>query len=182
MPKASKNTPGSSAAGKERPIHPYSRKALKLNKQQIHEKKLEGAKSNTKVKTELIAEKVKWFQDNLDDRHLYTKQDMIDLVMEYRNRFAEELEQINIVQAVGNRQTQSRQHASREAAIKITMEEETHQFEGSGMEVPDLINKKHLDDLRKWNGDLNQIQNLKFRKISALDIRRLEQKSEDNKS
>lgn len=176
MPKASKNTQSSS--DKERPIHPYSRKALKLNKQHVHEKKLEEAKSNLRLKTEITAEKVKWFQDNLDDRHIYTKQDMVDLVMAYRNRFAEELEQINIVQAVGNRHSQSRQHASREAAIKMTTEDETNQFEGSGIEVPDLINKKHLEDLRKWNGELKQIQNLKFRKISALDVHRLLGKSE----
>ncbi|GFR70470.1 translation machinery-associated protein 16 [Elysia marginata] len=180
MPKANKTTRPSEKS-KERPIHPYSRKALKLNKQHIHEKKLEDAKSNTKLKTEITAEKVKWFQDNLDDRHLYTKQDMIDLVTAYRNRFAEELEQISIVQAVGNRQSQSRQHASREAAIRLTREDETNQFEGSGIEVPDLINKKHLEELRKWEGDLNQIQNLKFRKISALDVKRLEQKVEENK-
>ena len=99
--------------------------------------------------------------------------------MTYRNRFTEELEQINIVQAVGNRQNQSRQHASREAAIKMIAKDETDQFDGSGIEVPDLINKKHLEDLKNWNGDLNQIQNLKFRKISALDVLRLEQKKEN---
>ena len=101
--------------------------------------------------------------------------------MAYRNRFAEELEQISIVQAVGNRTSQSRQHASREASINMTTEDETNQFEGSGIEVPDLINKKHLEELRKWDGDLNQIQNLKFRKISALDVKRLEMKNEENK-
>ncbi|RUS89717.1 hypothetical protein EGW08_002535, partial [Elysia chlorotica] len=178
MPKASKSTATASEKAKDRPIHPYSRKALKLNKQHIHDKKLEEAKSNIKLKTQIMAEKVQWFKDNLDDRHVYTKQDMVELVMTYRDRFAEELEQISIVQAVGNRQSQSRQHASREDAIKMITQTETAQFDGSGIEVPDLINKKHLEDLRKWDGNLNLIQNLKFRKISALDVKRLEQKEE----
>lgn len=115
-------------------------------------------------------------QDHLDDRHTYTKKELVDLVLEYRNRFEEELEQINIVHSVGNRQAQSRQHASREAAIRITMENESNQFEGSGIEVPDLMNKKHLEDLKRWDGELNLIQNLKLRKVSARDAKKVEAK------
>lgn len=95
--------------------------------------------------------------------------------MEYRNRFSEELEQINIIQSVGNRKGQN-QHASRESSIKITVEEETNQFDSSGIEVPDLINKKHLEDFKKWNGEIKFIQNLKLRKISFRDLERVDQK------
>lgn len=115
-------------------------------------------------------------QERLDDRQLYTKKDLVDLVMQYRNRFEDELEQISIVHSVGNRPTQSRQHASRESAIKMTIDSDTNQFEGSGIEVPDLINKKHLEEFKKWDGELNFIQNLKLRKITARDSEKLEAK------
>ena len=118
-------------------------------------------------------------QEHLDDRHVYTKKDMVDLVMLYRDRFNEELEQIKLVEGVGIRQNQSRQHASREATITMAIEENTHQFEGSGIEVPDLINKKHLEAFKKWNGDSKYIQNLKMRKISKLDLQRIESKEEE---
>ncbi|XP_013070525.2 translation machinery-associated protein 16-like [Biomphalaria glabrata] len=161
---------------KERPFHPYSRKALQLNKVLTHDKRVENAKSNQMIKSELLADKLLWFQDHLDDRHIYTKQDMLELVMQYRDRFRDELEQISIVQNVGNRQN-SKQHVSREASIKMTAEDETNQFEGSGIEVPDLINKKHLEEFKKWNGEIKFIQNLKLRKISCVDLQRLNDKA-----
>ncbi|KAH9495426.1 translation machinery-associated protein 16 [Bulinus truncatus] len=168
---------------KDRPVHPYSRKALQLNKQLLREKKVESAKTNQFVKSELLAEKLIWFQERPDDRHIYTKQDMIDLVMQYRDRFSDELDQIDIVQSVGNRQ-QSKQHVAREASVKMTIEDETNQFESSGIEVPDLINKKHLEEFKKWNGEIKFIQNLKLRKISSTDVKRLNEKvsKEDNES
>ncbi|CAL1543243.1 unnamed protein product [Lymnaea stagnalis] len=171
MPKVVKKSGPARDKTKERPVHPYSRKALQLSKQRTHEKKVETSKTAQFVKSEILAEKLRWFQDRLDDRHVYTKQDMIDLVTEYRDRFKEELEQICIVQNVGKRQ-QSKQHVSREASIKMTIEEETNQFESSGIEVPELINKKHLEEFKKWNGEIKFIQNLKLRKISSSDVRR----------
>ncbi|CAG5122846.1 unnamed protein product [Candidula unifasciata] len=164
---------------KERPIHPFSRKALQLGKQMIHGKRLEAARNTQAVRSELLAEKLRWFQNHLDDRHLYTKQDVVDLVMEYRNRFNEELEQIDIIQSVGNRKGLN-QHASRESSINITVEEETNQFNSSGIEVPDLINKKHLEDFKKWNGEIKFIQNLKLKKISFRDLERLDEKNITN--
>ncbi|XP_059156568.1 translation machinery-associated protein 16-like isoform X2 [Physella acuta] len=181
MPKVVKKSGPSREKTKDRPVHPYSRKAIQLSKQKTHDKKLEASKTNQLMKSELLAEKLLWIQEHLDDRHVYTKQDVISLVMEYRNRFKEELEQISIVQSVGNRQ-QSKQHVAREAAIKMTMEEETNQFEGSGIEVPDLINKKHLEEFKKWNGELKYIQNLKLRKISSIDVKRLNEKGSDELS
>ena len=99
---------------------------------------------------------------------------MMDLVLLYRSRFDDELEQINLVQTVGNRPSQPRQHAAREAAIALAKEDETNQFQGSGIEIPDLINKKHLENFKKWDGDPKHIQNLKLKKITQLDLDKLE--------
>uniref|UniRef100_A0A0B6YR88 Uncharacterized protein n=1 Tax=Arion vulgaris TaxID=1028688 RepID=A0A0B6YR88_9EUPU len=57
MPKT-KQKSGSSREHKDRPIHPYSRKALKLGKQIIHEKRVESARSNQTMRTEILAEKL----------------------------------------------------------------------------------------------------------------------------
>lgn len=62
MPKIKQNSGSGGEKHKERPIHPYSRKALKLGKQILHGKKVEAAKTNQAQRTELLAEKLRWFQ------------------------------------------------------------------------------------------------------------------------
>jgi len=63
MPKASKRcSAGQDKQNRDRPVHPYSRKALKISKQIVHDKKVESTKSATSVKLEHLAEKLRWFQ------------------------------------------------------------------------------------------------------------------------
>uniref|UniRef100_A0A672S6T8 Translation machinery-associated protein 16 n=2 Tax=Sinocyclocheilus grahami TaxID=75366 RepID=A0A672S6T8_SINGR len=62
---------------------------------------------------------------------------------------------------------QGRQHGSREAIIKQTMERERAQYEGNGFEIPDIINSKHLKIFREWTGDLKKLPNIKMRNVSA---------------
>lgn len=63
MPKVIKGKSGSRPDKNiERPIHPYSRRALKLGKQALHDKKVECARNSQIYKLELTAEKLLWFK------------------------------------------------------------------------------------------------------------------------
>uniref|UniRef100_A0A8D0B551 Translation machinery-associated protein 16 n=1 Tax=Salvator merianae TaxID=96440 RepID=A0A8D0B551_SALMN len=85
----------------------------------------------------------------------------------YLQRFSDELEQIELRNSIKGRQ--ARQHFSREAVIKQTMERERHIYEGYGLEIPDIVNCKHLKTFRDWDGDLQKLSNIKMRKLSSKD-------------
>ena len=164
MPKAPK-----SKVGEKKVIHPNSRKALHLARKSHHENRIAQSRSQTSSKLELQAEKLLWFQSNLDSgKETFVKSDVAQLVTDYLNRFDEELEQIGIVRNVGNRKGQ--QHASRENAIQMTLERENQQIDAGVFEVPDLLNPKSLENFRKWSGEIKVLSTLKLKKISRSDM------------
>uniref|UniRef100_A0A8D0L3M6 Translation machinery-associated protein 16 n=1 Tax=Sphenodon punctatus TaxID=8508 RepID=A0A8D0L3M6_SPHPU len=116
----------------------------------------------------LLGEKLLWFQSHLDpSKAEYTKKEAYELVENYLHRFNNELEQIELHNSIKGRQ--GRQHSSRETIIKQTMERERQHYEGYGIEIPDIMNSKHLKFFRDWDGDLKKLPNIKIRKLSAKD-------------
>ncbi|XP_012718360.2 translation machinery-associated protein 16 [Fundulus heteroclitus] len=156
----------------EKVVHPFSRKAAYLNREEIRLKRKEKMKSEKATRLSNTGEKLLWFQSQLDpNKTTYTKKDACEIVERYLHRFDSELEQIELVNGIKGRQ--GRLHGAREAAIKQTIERERAQFEGVGLEIPDVINTKHLKTFRDWTGDLKKLPNIKMRKISskALDTK-----------
>lgn len=150
-------------------IHPNSRQASKIVRQSHHEIRKQKSKSNTTIKQEQLRQKLQWFQEHMDPQKTsFTKHDLAVMVTDYLERFKEELEQINIINSVGNRKT--KQHIARETAIRLTEEREKAEFEGVGMEVPDLINGKNLNYFRNWTGEIRYFPNIKLRKIRKSDL------------
>ncbi|XP_031719156.1 translation machinery-associated protein 16 [Anarrhichthys ocellatus] len=165
MPKAHK------AHGKapEKVVHPYSRKAAYLAREEIRLKKKERQKSDKATRLSSIGEKLLWFQEQLDpEKTTYTKKDACDLVERHLQRFDSELEQIELMNGIKGRQ--GRLHGAREAVIKQTVERERALYEGVGCEIPDIINAKNLKTFREWTGDLKKLPNLKLRKVSNKDL------------
>ena len=163
MPKAPKSKVAKAV------IHPNSRHASQLARQSHHEMKKQKSKSDTTVKQEQLRQRLQWFQDNMDPQKTsFTKQDLAVMITDYLDRFKEELEQINIVNSVGNRQ--SKQHVARETAIRLTQEKETTEFEGIGIKVPDLINGKNLNYFKNWTGEVRYFPNIRLRKIKKSDL------------
>ncbi|XP_014890512.1 LOW QUALITY PROTEIN: translation machinery-associated protein 16 [Poecilia latipinna] len=160
MPKAQK----SKAADKV--VHPFSRKAAYLNREEVRLKRKERMKSEKATRLSNIGEKLLWFQSQLDpNKTNYTKRDACEVVERYLHRFDSELEQIELVNGIKGRQ--GRLHGARETAIKQSVERERAQFEGAGLEIPDIINTKHLKSFRDWTGDLKKLPNIKMRKVSS---------------
>ncbi|KAL0593813.1 Translation machinery-associated protein 16 [Plecturocebus cupreus] len=49
------------------------------------------------------------------------------------------------------------------------MERERQQYEGYGLEIPDILNASNLKTFREWDFDLKKLPNIKMRKICAND-------------
>lgn len=168
MPKAPK-TP----IGKDKLVHPNSRKAQYIQGQLNRNKRVQKSKAETTLKQEQLQQKLLWFHSNLDtSKTTYTKHELAELTSRYLERFDEQLEQIAIVNSVGNRQ--SRQHMSRETAIHITKEKETLDFDTIGLEVPDLINGKSLEYFKTWTEEIKYHPNIKLRKCKRTDLKQAE--------
>ncbi|XP_053920354.1 translation machinery-associated protein 16 isoform X5 [Cuculus canorus] len=135
-----------------------------LTAEKLHS--LQGKHTNRKRKRR---EKLEWFQSHLDPSKIeYTKQEAGELIESYMCRFNAELEQIELQNSIKGRQ--GRQHGSRETVIKQTIERERQLYEGYGIEIPDIMNRKHLKFFREWDGDLKKLPNIKMKKLSAKDV------------
>uniref|UniRef100_A0A3Q2ZRE5 Translation machinery-associated protein 16 n=1 Tax=Kryptolebias marmoratus TaxID=37003 RepID=A0A3Q2ZRE5_KRYMA len=131
----------------EKVVHPYSRKAAYLAREESRLKKKNRLKNEKATRLNSIGEKLLWFQSQLDPTKTdYTRKDACDIIERYLHRFDSELEQIELTNGIKGRQ--GRLHGAREAAIKQTMEREREQYEGVGFEIPDIVNTKHLKTFR----------------------------------
>lgn len=164
MPKAPRTKVGQN----KKVVHPNSRRAKEICRKAFREQKLEKTKSSATARLEILAEKLMWFQENInEEKKTFTKNELTEYAENYMRRYDDELEQISIVESVGNRQ--GHQHAARESALKLTMDAEKNEYEGAGIEVPDLINGKNLESFREWEGEIRFVANIKLRKISIRD-------------
>ncbi|KAM3864787.1 translation machinery-associated protein 16 [Diretmus argenteus] len=172
VPKAQKRKP-------EKVVHPYSRKAAYLAREEIRLEKKDRQKNEKATRLNSTGEKLLWFQGQLDPtKTVYTRKDACDVIERYLQRFDSELEQIELVNGIKGRQ--GRLHGARESVIKQTIERERAEYESNGFEIPDIINSKHLKTFREWTGDLKKLPNIKLRKVSkkGLDTKT---KEEENK-
>ncbi|XP_047433932.1 translation machinery-associated protein 16 [Mugil cephalus] len=166
MPKAQKTQKGKAP---EKVVHPYSRKAAYLAREEIRLKKKERQKTDKATRLSSTGEKLLWFQSQLEPtKTTYTRQEACEVIERYLHRFDSELEQIELMNGIKGRQ--GRLHGARETAIKQTIERERALYEGVGFEIPDIINAKHLKTFREWTGDLKKLPNIKMRKVSNKDL------------
>ena len=93
------------------------------------------------------------------------------------SRFDEELEQINIKQSIGGK-NRRKQHSSRLDAINHTMKIEKSDFEGCGLELPDLFDADNLSYFTAWDGEVRFVQNIKLRRFRRSELERAEQSTE----
>ncbi|XP_008304436.1 translation machinery-associated protein 16 [Stegastes partitus] len=164
----------------EKVVHPYSRKAAYLAREEIRLKKKDRQKTEKATRLNNTGERLLWFQGQLDPtKTTYTRKDACDIIERYLHRFDSELEQIELVNGIKGRQ--GRLHGAREAVIKQTIERERVQYEGVGFEIPDILNAKHLKTFREWTGDLKKLPNIKLRKVSnkGLDTKNEEEEKHE---
>ncbi|XP_071829616.1 translation machinery-associated protein 16-like [Apostichopus japonicus] len=172
MPKSTKH------AKAKKLIHPNSRKAHKVGAKEIHNDKVKKVHRATSLKQSVQQEKMLWVKEHLDEeKTIYSKQELCELVERYLERFDEEMEQINIIQGISARK--SNQHAPRESAIRLTLQKEITDFETCGIEMPDLCNGKILKILKAWQGEAKYLQNIKLRRVKKLTETESNENQED---
>ncbi|NWS42267.1 TMA16 protein, partial [Probosciger aterrimus] len=150
-------------------IHPYSRKAAQLAREAHKQEKKEKLKTDRALRLSIIGGSI--FRAG-NTKIEPAKQQLSYFCVAgcmylYMCRFDAELEQIELQNSIKGRQ--GRQHGSRETVIKQTIERERQLYEGYGMEIPDIMNRKHLKFFREWDGDLRKLPNIKMKKLSARD-------------
>ncbi|XP_065578164.1 translation machinery-associated protein 16-like isoform X2 [Artemia franciscana] len=165
------------AVDKLKLIHPQSRKAAQMQKKVHREIRAIKQKKGTLKKQHIVGERVSYFKENLKaDGNLYTPQEALELIERYLGRFDEEVEQIDLRNSIGQRRTQ--QHASRLDAIQMTHELEVNEFNGPGIEIPDIMDLECVNYLRQWSGQIKYLQNIKMRRYKRKDFEEDEKKSE----
>ncbi|KAF7214336.1 translation machinery-associated protein 16 isoform X2 [Nothobranchius furzeri] len=120
----------------EKVVHPYSRKAAYLAREENRLKRKERQKNEKAARLNNIGEKLLWFQSQLDSAKTnYSRKDACEIIERYLHRFDSELEQIKLMNGIKGRQ--GRLHGAREAVIKQTVEREQaqdsrhHQYKAS---------------------------------------------------
>ncbi|XP_067877276.1 LOW QUALITY PROTEIN: translation machinery-associated protein 16 [Heterodontus francisci] len=159
-------------------IHPYSRKAAQMVREAHKQEKKDKIKSGKAVRLNTIGEKLLWFQSHLEpNKTEYSKQEACEIIERYLHRFDIELEQIELTNSIKGRQ--GRQHGARESVLKHSIERERLLYEENGIEIPDIINAKHLKVFREWDGDLKKLPNVKMKKLSEKDSISIQEESKD---
>ena len=125
----------------------------------------------------ISGEKLLWFHDNLDgvmsddNSNCVTKKMMLELVNGYLERFQDEISQIMLKNSIGGDKKNKRDHyRSRMDNIKFTIETETDEFEGCGLEMPNLFDETSLKYFRAWNGELRFVQNINLKRFRKKDL------------
>lgn len=122
--------------------------------------------------------KLFWLYEQIEDLDGPLTPDMyIELLELYLTRFDEELEQINIKHTINKKR--GNQHASRESVIKITLEKEVEDFNGGGLELPNLCDPVEFKEFLDWNGEASKIQHLKMHFVSKKFLESLKEKIDE---
>ena len=69
-----------------------------------------------------------------------------------------------------NVKNRRRQHTSRLDTIEHTLKIEKEEFNGCGLEMPNLFDKEYLDYFLKWEGELRFVQNISVSRYKKQDL------------
>jgi len=164
MPKADKAKKSKKA---EKTIHPNSRKASAINRENNKSEHRQKRKDERSEKDKHIWEKVCWFKGQLvEGKEKYSIMEVSSLIASYINRFQlrlDEIEQSNVL----NKQLGRRGMANpaEEAAIKMVYERESASFEAGGFEAPDLTHRATVKTMHAMGDDVKELQKVKMRKF-----------------
>ncbi|XP_065911523.1 translation machinery-associated protein 16-like [Dysidea avara] len=147
-------------------IHPNSRKAGQLSRDQAHKDRVDKRKAAYDTAVSNKVTKLMWFREHIDDsKDSYSYGETVQLIEKYLGRLDGELD--TILEQQGLPHQKGRRHASREDQIRSTMLQERHLLEGPGFEAPDLTDPKVLKAFKSWWGEEHLLPNLKLRKYRS---------------
>ncbi|XP_035212766.1 translation machinery-associated protein 16-like isoform X2 [Stegodyphus dumicola] len=152
-------------------IHPNSRKALQIAREEHRNSRLEKRRTELSQKQQAKLKKFKWFRDNIDVKKLaYSSEDIKELLDRYFQRFKEEETKIEEQKSIKGRHVYDR--ISHQYKISFLPQKEKSDFETSGLEIPNLTKKQSFEYFVNWDGDarfLNVIDTIVISKKSLED-------------
>ena len=168
-----KHAPAPGQVREDKILQPNSRKVLKLAKK-------ETRRGNVAVKGKLgvarlssLADKLAWVKEALPlvltEEGGVTKEGVRQLVRGMLERFDEELRLIKLKNSIGGK-NKRKQHNAREDAISHAIKDEREEYEGCGIELPDLFDSENLAYFLKWDGEVRLVQNIKMRRFRRQDL------------
>ncbi len=167
-----KHAPAPGAVRKDKVIHPKSRKAAKMHHKEYRKIKVNSQLKTGGAKLQAVGEKLNWFKENFDicldssESDVVDKKFMLRLAEAFLSRFNEEVEQIRLKRSIGHRGNQNqKQHRSRLDVIELTQKTEREEFDGCGLEMPDLLDEENLKRFQDWEGELRFVQNIKLKRF-----------------
>ena len=164
-----KHAPAPGAVKKDKMIHPKSRQAARIQSKAQKRSKIQMKSGGDKLQA--VGEKLNWFRENLQfclpDDNKVDCAVLFTLAEAFLTRFEEELEQIKLKNSVGKNRTQ---HRSRLDTIEHVLKLEKDEFEGCGLEIPDLLDSKNLHYFLEWQGELKFVQNIKLKRFRKKDL------------
>merc|ERR1711915_878341 len=153
-------------------LHPKSRKAKHLSSFQAHNDKSKKAQDLKMARLQSKAAKLMFFKEEK-----LTRTQLLHVIEVYFARFVNEVDQISMIQSFPKRH--GRQNAARQDAIAMTINQEKEEFEGVGLEFPDVIHLAGFAAFKKWTGSVKEMPNLILKKFKRQDLLRLAEKEED---
>ncbi|XP_040576766.1 translation machinery-associated protein 16 [Lepeophtheirus salmonis] len=170
-----KHAPAKGAVNPDKVLHPYSRKVKRIQNKEYRKVKISNTLKTGCMRLSTLGDKLLWFHDNLnilacsedkslDDQYSVTPDSLLTLINAYLERFDDEVEAIKLKSSIGK--NRKFQHCARSNAIKMTLEPEKSDFDGCGLEIPDLLDKENLEVFRNWSGELRFVTNIKLKKYT----------------
>ncbi|KAI9312937.1 hypothetical protein BX666DRAFT_788932 [Dichotomocladium elegans] len=151
--------------------HPYSRKALQLQRVVMRSSKL-SARKNDRSAANYRAEKWLWFRYALDESvKAATLQEVHDLIDTYIARNDDQLAEFEGELKKTGHRVKSPKHD-----LLLAQKAADENEYVSGIELPDLTDGKNLKRLRNWDGDMNGAALIKTRMFYKADREKLRSK------
>ena len=166
-----KHAPSKGAVREDKIIHPKSRKAAKMHYKEQRKLKISTKHTIGGQRLQILGEKLLWFHDNMhsvlsdESKKTLNSREILDLIQAYIERFEDELEQINLKNSIGQFKKRN-QHQSRIDSIELTKKNDNEQFNGCGIEIPDLTDPENFKKFKDWNGELRFVQNFKLKRVT----------------
>merc|ERR1712142_227307 len=161
-------------------LHPKSRKAKHLSSFQAHTAKAKHAQDLKMARLQSKAAKMLFFKERMDEMFLedekLTRTQLLHVIEAYFARFVSEIDQITMIQSFPKRH--GRQNASRQDAITMTISQEKEEFEGAGLEFPDVIHIAGFAAFKKWTGSVKEMPNLILKKFRRQELLKSAEKEE----
>ncbi|KAI9592601.1 hypothetical protein BDF19DRAFT_451053 [Syncephalis fuscata] len=144
--------------------HPYSRKANQITRSLLRTDRLAQQKKERVAGSGRTADRYLWFRDMLmnTERELLTRSELLELVSIYVERHDEELERLRKQRKYGNRPK-----SAREDLLESLQTKEQADFQGNGLDVPDLTIESNVNTLYSWKGDNNGMAQIRKMRVHS---------------